>query len=338
MTFRRSHVGGGSAPLIVAAPVWPDLPRSPRVPSRPAFLKVPASRLPARRDCIMRHVGYTWQLRYDQGKRNVSAGQTRGKLFENFFARLAPRRHNRRSVRISEHLGDRAAARRRGAGSPHDRPAPLVAAPAPPHARSTHAPRRTAARPPRPRPAHAYAHAAPTPRPRRARRPRTPTAHAAPPHAAGERRAAAPVDRRAAARAARTRGAAPARAARPRRARPHDRDARAHGPRPPTARTRTARPHDAHPRPARTHDAHAPAARTRDVRPRNAHARARPWGPSFETPGGYLISEALTRGNGARGGKRAKSALNLGDRLFSQWIIEIRKCVKKCNAAVICCM
>ena len=53
VAFRRSHVGGGSAPLIVAAPLWPDLPRSPRVPSHPAFVKVPASRLPARRDCII---------------------------------------------------------------------------------------------------------------------------------------------------------------------------------------------------------------------------------------------------------------------------------------------
>lgn len=178
--------------------------------------RFPASRLPARRDCIMRLVLNPSRTGIDQGKRRIAAGQEREKYFENFFARLAPRRHNRRSARISEHPGDRAAGERR----PHDRAAPQGAAPAPPHARSTHAPRRTAARPrPRhPRPPHPRPHRLPRgapARPRRAR-PRCPRRPPRPRRAHGPHAAPAPARRtRTPARMTRTR-APPARMTRTR--------------------------------------------------------------------------------------------------------------------------
>lgn len=131
------------------------------------FSRFPASRLPARRDCIMRLGLNTSQHSYELGKRSIAAGQMREKYFENFFARLAPSRHNRRSRRTGDRPAAPSSAPGRTGGSaartiePRRRETSPCAAHAP-HAR------------------HQHAHAAPS-RPRPAARPRRPSDRAARP-------------------------------------------------------------------------------------------------------------------------------------------------------------
>lgn len=140
------------------------------------FSRFPASRLPARRDCIMRLGLNTSQHSYELGKRNVSAGQTREKYFENFFGLIAPSQHNRRSERMSGRLATRAAA---GERTPERSPRTRGAARRRPPPATRTAGRR----------ARAAAHAPPmrrtpgtsTPTPRPAARPRRPSDRAARP-------------------------------------------------------------------------------------------------------------------------------------------------------------